>query len=177
SPLTVTPHPVASPEAALLLREYLTDVADRWYLLHHGRTTTPEEIERHLVEDPSGDLTPPDGVFLLARRGDDPAGCAGLRRLDARTVELKRMFVRPGHRGRGLGDALLAAVAETARVWGAERVVLETRRDLTEALTLYARHGYTAIDPYAHGPYTEVWLGKELNTIDGAATAGWPHLT
>ncbi|MER5781609.1 GNAT family N-acetyltransferase [Streptomyces mobaraensis] len=166
-PLTVTPHPVASPEAALVLRAYLTDVADRWYLLHHGRTTTSEEVERHLAEDPSDDLVPPDGVFLLARLGGEPAGCAGLRRLDARTAELKRMFVHPARRGRGVGAALLAAVEETARGWGAERVVLETRRDLREALALYARHGYTAVEPYVHGPYTEVWLGKALNGVDG----------
>ncbi|KAB7849196.1 GNAT family N-acetyltransferase [Streptomyces mobaraensis] len=167
TPLTVTPHPVASPEAALVLRAYLTDVADRWYLLHHGRTTTPEEVERHLAEDPSDDLVPPGGVFLLARLGGEPAGCAGLRRLDARTAELKRMFVHPERRGRGVGAALLAAVEETARGWGAERVVLETRRDLMEARALYARHGYTAVEPYVHGPYTEVWLGKALDRADG----------
>ncbi|MEV4442456.1 GNAT family N-acetyltransferase, partial [Streptomyces sp. NPDC049577] len=58
---TTAPLSVNTPEAAELLRAYLVDVADRWYELHRGRTSTPEEIERHLAEDPSDDLTPPDG--------------------------------------------------------------------------------------------------------------------
>ncbi|WP_171161948.1 GNAT family N-acetyltransferase [Streptomyces sp. I05A-00742] len=162
-PLAITPHPVTAPESAALLRAYLTDVADRWYLLHHGRTTTPEEIDGLLAtEQSSGHLVPPDAVFLLARREDEPAGCAGLRRLDARTAEVTRMYVRPAHRGAGTAPALLEALEETARGWGVARVVLETRRDLTEARALYARHGYADIEPYVHGPYSEVWLGKSL---------------
>ncbi|MBH1935186.1 GNAT family N-acetyltransferase [Streptomyces sp. AV19] len=160
--LVIAPVPVGSATARALLRAYLTDVADRWYLLREQRVCTPEEIERHLAEMPCDDLEQPRGVLLVARRGGEPAGCAGLRRLDEERAEVTRMYVRPAHRGRGVAPALLTALEETARSWGAARVVLETRLDLAEARALYARHGYTGIPAYVHGPHAEVWLGKEL---------------
>ncbi|MFI1967954.1 GNAT family N-acetyltransferase [Streptomyces cinnamoneus] len=161
---TIAPQPVGSPESAALLRAFLVDVADRWYLLHRGSRTTPEEVERHLAEMPSDDLAPPHGVFLMGRHGGAPAGCVGLRRLDGRTAELTRMFVRASLRGTGGAAALVGAAEAVAREWGARRVVLETRRDLREARALYARHGFTEIAPYKTGDeYAEVWLGKELD--------------
>ncbi|WP_372407312.1 GNAT family N-acetyltransferase [Streptomyces luteireticuli] len=128
------------------------------------RAPTPAELERHLAEIHDDDLDPPRGVLLVARRGGEPAGCAGLRRLDGGRAEVTRMYVRPAHRGRGVAPALLTALEETARTWDATHIVLETRRDLTEARALYARHGYTAVPAYVHGPHAEVWLGKELGT-------------
>lgn len=183
APWTVAPRPVGDPVSAALLREYLVDVADRWYELYEGRSSTPEEIERHLAEMPSEDLAPPHGVFLVAHHGGRPAGCAGVRLLldgggaggaaklkpgrtaapePGPTAELKRMFVRPAMRGLGAGGVLLAAAEAAARGLGAGRVVLETRLDLTEARALYTRHGYADVPPFCEGPYSEVWLGKEL---------------
>ncbi|MES4901549.1 MULTISPECIES: GNAT family N-acetyltransferase [unclassified Streptomyces] len=161
--LTVAPLPVGDPVSDGLLREFLIDVADRWYQLHEGRDTTPEEIDRHLVEMPSDDLTPPHGMFLVAQHDGEPAGCAGVRLLDGgSTAELKRVFVRPAKRGLGVGAVLLAAAEAAARELGAERAVLETRLDLREARALYARYGYVDVPPFREGPYTEVWLGKDL---------------
>ncbi|MBL1100192.1 GNAT family N-acetyltransferase [Streptomyces coffeae] len=161
---TVCARPVDDPAATALLRAYLVDVADRYYQLHEGRNATPEEIGRALTEMPSDDLTPPDGVFLLAHHNGEhePAGCAGLRRLDAHTAELKRVFIRPGTRGLGGGGALLAAVDAAAVALGARRIVLDTRLDLVEARALYARHGYREVPPFSDGPYAEVWMAKEL---------------
>ncbi|MBP2402643.1 GNAT family N-acetyltransferase [Streptomyces syringium] len=161
-PWTVGPEPVGSDGSALLLREYLTDVADRWYELNHARTSTPEEIDRHLAEDPSDDLAPPHGVLLVGRHDGEQAGCVGLRRLDARTAELRRMYVRPTKRGLGGAAVLLGAAEDAARAWGVERIVLDTRMDLVEARALYARHGYLPIPRYNESPYAEVWLAKEL---------------
>ncbi|WAP55746.1 GNAT family N-acetyltransferase [Streptomyces sp. S465] len=159
---TVAAGPVDDPVSAMLLREYLVDVADRYYRLHEARDSTPEEIERALAEMPSDDLAPPRGVFLLARHAGELAGCAGLRLLDGRTAELKRVFVRPAKRGLGGGAALLTAAEAAARELGAERIALDTRLDLVEARALYARHGYREVAPFTQGPYAEVWLAKEL---------------
>lgn len=167
---TVAPEPVGSAGSAALLREYLVDVADRWYLLHHGRRCTPEEIERHLAEDPSDDLVPPQGVFLVGRYDGGPAGCVGVRRLDARTAEVKRMFVRPAQRGRGGGPVLLGAAEESARSWGAERLVLDTRLDLVEARALYARQGFRETPAHNDGAYAEVWMTKRLEGVHGRAS-------
>ncbi|MBO0656789.1 GNAT family N-acetyltransferase [Streptomyces triculaminicus] len=162
---TIAPQPAGSPESAALLRAYLVDIADRWYRLHHDRGVTPEEIERHLAEMAADDLAPPHGVLLVARYGGEPAGCAGLLRRDAWTAEVTKVFVREDRRGLGGAPRLMAAAEETARGWGARRLVLNTRRDLVEARALYARHGFTAIEPYKpleEDPFAEVWLGKEL---------------
>ncbi|GAA1675029.1 GNAT family N-acetyltransferase [Streptomyces yatensis] len=165
---TVAARPVDDPVSAMLLREYLVDVADRYYRLHEERDSTPEEIEQALAEMPSDDLAPPRGVFLLAHHEGELAGCAGVRLMDGRTAgperaaELKRVYVRPAKRGLGGGAALLAAVETAAGELGAERIALDTRLDLVEARALYARHGYREVPPFTEGPYAEVWMAKEL---------------
>ncbi|MGK5732711.1 GNAT family N-acetyltransferase [Streptomyces sp. URMC 124] len=166
-PCVVAPQSVRSPEAVDLMRDYMTEVADRWFLLHEDRVTTPEEVEGYVAEEPHDDLAPPAGVLLVARQGGEPVGCLGLRWFDRGrgTAELKRMFVRPAARGLGAAPALLAAAEAVAREWGAERIVLDTRKDLVEAIALYTRHGFAHVPRYntpEDNPYAEVWMGKEL---------------
>ncbi|MCL6301201.1 GNAT family N-acetyltransferase [Streptomyces kronopolitis] len=162
SPWSVAVEPVDSPDAVALLREYYTEVADRYFLLHEGRRSTPREIAEGLAEYPGAALLPPRGVLLVARHGGEAAGCAGVRMLDGRTAELKRMFVRAGRRGRG-GAGLLLGAAEAAAVrLGAGRIRLDTRRDLVEAVALYRRHGFAEIAPYHDDPYAEGFFEKGL---------------
>jgi GNAT superfamily N-acetyltransferase len=160
---TITPAPVASAEAASLLRDYYIDVSDRYHQLHFGRRSASAEIEQGLAGSPSDDLTPPTGLFLLGRYGEDAAGCAGLRVLSPDTVELTRMFVRPAVRGTGGGARLLAAVDAAARGLGARHIVLDTRLDLVEARGMYLKYGYTEIPAYNDRLYAEVWYGRELD--------------
>ncbi|MFF2658288.1 GNAT family N-acetyltransferase [Kitasatospora sp. NPDC058032] len=162
----IAPADVGSTEALALLRDYYVDVANSYYRLHLGRDGTPEEIETGLAGSPSDDLAPPTGVFLLGRYADEPAACAGLRVIDATTVELTRVYVRPVRRGTGGGARLMAAIDEAARALGAERIVLDTRLDLVEARTLYTRHGYREIPAYTDRPYAEIWYAKDLTRAD-----------
>ncbi|MFE6688259.1 GNAT family N-acetyltransferase [Streptomyces sp. NPDC057743] len=173
-PWTIVAEPATSPLARDLLREYYTDVADRYYVLHEGRRSTPQEIDEGVADYPLGDLAPPHGELLVARRDGELAGCAGVRLLDARTAELKQVFVRPGSRGRGAAGALMRAVEATARRLGAERIRLDTRLDLTEAVALYRRHGYAEIAPYHfNDPYAEVFFEKRLTApTDGEPANG-----
>ncbi|GAB3885347.1 GNAT family N-acetyltransferase [Terrabacter terrigena] len=157
-----------------LLRDYYVDVSDRWYRLRHGRDSTPEEVEHGFPRMRSDDLAPPTGEFVVARRPDDPAalgGCVGLRRLrddgGRRVAELRRMYVRPEHRGAGLATALLLCAEEIVRVWGVSTVRLDTRLDLVEARALYLRHGYVEVPAFSDGPYAEVWYAKDLAPPDG----------
>ncbi|WP_411129866.1 GNAT family N-acetyltransferase [Streptomyces sp. x-19] len=169
---TVTVEPAASPLALALLREYYTDVADRYYVLHEGRRSTPQEIDEGVAEYPSDALLPPHGVLLVARDADDePVGCAGVRLWDARTAELKQVFVRPARRGRGVAGRLLEAAEAAAVRLGAERIRLDTRRDLTEAVALYRRRGYVEIAPYHDDRYAEIFFEKRL-VGSGAHAAG-----
>ncbi|MGA5140528.1 GNAT family N-acetyltransferase [Streptomyces azureus] len=159
---TVAPEPYDSPVAAALWRAYYTEVSDRWYLLHEGRRTDPDELEREIANQPGAELAPPRGQLLVARYGGEPAGTAGVRLLDGTTAELKRVFLHESMRGKG-GAALLVGAAENAaRALGADRIVLDTRGDLVEARALYARLGYTETEPYNGDPYAEHWFAKPL---------------
>ncbi|ARF55126.1 GNAT family N-acetyltransferase [Streptomyces gilvosporeus] len=160
---TVSPEPVDSPDAWELLREYYTEVAGRYYALHEDRRATPEEIAEGLAQYPDVHLAPPHGVLLVARHGGAAAGCAGVRLLDERTAELKQVFVRARHRGRGGADALLTAAESAAARMGAERIRLDTRLDLVEAIAFYRRHGFAEIPPYHDGIYAEIFFEKRLS--------------
>lgn len=108
-------------------------------------------------------FVPPAGVFLVLRDDtNDPAGCGGIRRLDATRFEVKHLYVRESGRGRGWGRMLLAALEREARAAGATELVLDTHHTLTAAATLYARSGFTEIEPYNDNPNATVWRGKAL---------------
>ncbi|AJT67354.3 hypothetical protein T261_5738 [Streptomyces lydicus] len=165
-PWTVSAEPWGSPDARALLRDYYTEVADRYFALHEGRRATPEEIAEGLAEYPDDHLTPPHGVLLIARYGDAVAGCAGVRLLDERTAELKQMFVRIPYRGRGGAGGLLTAAESAAVRMGAGRIRLDTRLDLVEAIALYRRHGFTEIPRYHDDIYAEIFFEKRLGVFE-----------
>ncbi|MDT0390420.1 GNAT family N-acetyltransferase [Streptomyces dubilierae] len=159
---TVLPEPYDSAVATALWRAYYTEVSDRWYLLHEGRRTDPDELEREIAKQPGADLVPPRGQLLVARYGGEPAGTAGVRLLDATTAELTRVFVHGPMRGKGGAPLLVRAAEDAARALGAARMVLDTRGDLVEARALYARLGYRETAPYNDDPYAEHWFSRRL---------------
>lgn len=159
---TIAPEPVDSPAAAALWRAYYTEVSDRYYLLHEGRRTDPAELEREITVHPGAELAPPTGRLLVARYGGEPAGSAGVRLLDATTAELTRVFVHEAMRGKGGAALLVGAAEEAARALGAGQLILDTRSDLVEARSLYARLGYTETGPHNDDKYAEHWFRKDL---------------
>jgi ribosomal protein S18 acetylase RimI-like enzyme len=96
----------------------------------------------------------PQGYFmlLLAREEGLPAGCVALREVDPRSAEMKRLYVRPAHQGRGVGRALAEAAIAAARNGGYERVVLDTLPKMREAFALYRSLEFRAIPPYLAEP-------------------------
>lgn len=155
---TVTSASINDSHACDLLRLYFAEMASRYF----GRAATDEEVDVAMIEDPSADLAPPGGLFLLVRRAGEPAGCVGLRRLSTEIAEITRMFIRADARRQGGGSALLTAVERSARQMGATVVRLDTRHDLVEARSLYAKHGYVEIPAYSNGPYADHWFEKRL---------------
>ncbi|MYV49515.1 GNAT family N-acetyltransferase [Streptomyces sp. SID2888] len=160
---TVAVEPPDSPASVTLWREYYTEVSDRWYLLHQGHRTDPEELEREIAADSGAELAPPAGRLLVARYAGEPTGTAGVRLLDPATAELKRVFLRRELRGRGGAPLLVSAAEEAARALGARRIVLDTRHDLVEARALYSRLGYRETEPHNDQLYAEHWFAKPLS--------------
>lgn len=152
-----------TPAAEALFREYYTEVAGRYHVLHGFDPITPEDIEEGLATYPPGQLAPPRGVVFVARYEGEPAACAGLLLIDGgRTAELKRVFVRAPWRGLGAARVLMGVLERRAAELGAERLRLDTRRDLTEAVALYRAHGYAEIPAYKEDPYADVFFEKRL---------------
>jgi GNAT superfamily N-acetyltransferase len=110
------------------------------------------------------ELLAPHGAFLVANLGGRPVGCGAVRKLDETTAEIKRMWIDPAVRGRGVGRRLLAALEDAARALGCHVVRLDTSTDLVEALALYRSAGYRDIPAYNDNPYASVWLEKEFLT-------------
>jgi len=110
----------------------------------------------------TGDMSPPNGVLLLARRGEQPLGCGALKLTPGRPAYLKRMWVAPGARGLGLGRRLLRALEQYAQATGAPGVQLETNRALSEAIAIYRRAGYTEVEPFNDEPYAHHWFEKRF---------------
>lgn len=100
-----------------------------------------------------GTYAPPRGRLLLAIEDGNPAGCVGLREWDPDAAELKRLYVAPAYRGRGLGRVLTEAALSEARAVGYRRVRLDTIPSVMQpAIALYRDLGFREIPPYRENP-------------------------
>jgi GNAT superfamily N-acetyltransferase len=104
------------------------------------------------LADLPGRYAPPDGALLVARAGGEAIGCIGIRSLGGETCELKRLYVRPEHRGDGTGRRLVHAAIDEARRRGYRRMRLDTVPGMERAQMLYERLGFREIAPYTDNP-------------------------
>ncbi|WES65868.1 GNAT family N-acetyltransferase [Microbacter sp. GSS18] len=152
--------PADAPDAQALLAEYFRARAAGFADQSITYTTTFPDVAA---------FTPPRGVFVIV---DDDAGsavgCGGIRSIPAGPLgaryEVKHLFLRPETRGRGWGVLLMDELERRARAFGAAELVLDTHHSLEAAAALYARSGFTAIEPYNDNPNATRWYGKPLAT-------------
>ena len=100
-----------------------------------------------------GDYAPPSGRLLLAREFDQLVGCVALHAVGPTTCEMKRLFLRPEYRSRGLGRVLVEAIIEEGREIGYTHMRLDTISDrMGRAVELYKSIGFVEIEPYYQTP-------------------------
>ena len=129
-------------DARRLLLEYVESL---------GVDLSFQNFEQELAEFPAGYL-PPSGTLLLAHVGEGLAGSIAMRGLDANVCEMKRLYVRPGFRGHGVGRILAVAVIEAAKGIGYSFMRLDTLPGMEDAQRLYAALGFHEIDAYYENP-------------------------
>ena len=108
------------------------------------------------------ELRPPGGAYLVGYEGEEAVAGGGLRRLGDGVAEIKRMYVRPAARSRGVAAALLAALESTALSLGYAAVRLDTGPKQVHAQRLYRAAGYVDVPPYNDNPFACFWGEKRL---------------
>lgn len=130
-----------SPDAMPLIAELDADLLRHDYPAESRHAFSVEKLIRENV------------IFFVVRYDGEPAACAGLKLFGAEYAEVKRMFVRPAFRGRGLGKAVLRYMTEYARARDIPLLRLETGIYQVEAIGLYERFGFQRRRPF--GEYRE----------------------
>jgi len=111
-----------------------------------------QSFEKELAELP-GEYARPFGRLLLVAHGSEFAGCIALHKIREETCEMKRLYVRPQFRGKGLGKVLAERVVADAREIGYKRLRLDTVEPVMgDAVALYRKLGFREIAPYRENP-------------------------
>src|SRR5579864_7506135 len=111
-----------------------------------------QNFDKELAELP-GDYAPPDGRLLLAVCETKVAGCVALHKLVAEICEMKRLYLRPQFRGKGLGRVLADRIITEARQIGYRQMRLDTVEPVMgDAVAMYRKIGFREIEPYRANP-------------------------
>jgi GNAT superfamily N-acetyltransferase len=143
----------ASPDALRCIRAYFDELdrrSDSGFDPGAGISAEPDE------------LTPPRGALLLAYDGPAAVACGAVKHHPREPSEIKRMWVAPEARGRGLARRLLAELEHIAAASGAIVTRLETNRALVEAIAMYRSAGYVEVAPFNDEPFAHHWFEKRL---------------
>jgi GNAT superfamily N-acetyltransferase len=111
-----------------------------------------QNFEQELADLP-GSYAPPDGRLLLAEHAVQLAGCVALHKWEDGICEMKRLYLRPAFRGKGLGRLLAEAIIAEARTIGYQRMRLDTIEPIMkDAVQMYRRLGFREIEAYRANP-------------------------
>lgn len=151
--ISVREQQLEDPVSAALVSDYVAEI----------RAMYPEWTPNVPPRMDAGDVEPPAGRWLVAYRDGQAVGCAGLKRLDEHTAEIKRIYVVPAARGAGVSRALLRGLEDAARAIGYDAVRLDTGAKQPASVALFRAAGYTAIADYNANPVASFWFEKRLD--------------
>ncbi len=129
------------------------------------------ELGARLAGDPTlshatdpAEVTPPRGDFCIVSEvaTGETIGFGAVHVVEPGVVEIKRMWLKPDVRGRGLGRFLLKHLENRARALGARRVILGVNEELVEAFGLYRASGYEQVERFEDNPHVTHFFGKQL---------------
>lgn len=145
-------EPFEDDSAQALLASFIAEIAELYpgWLPSRGPSAVAADFE------------PPAGRFVVAYVDGRPVACGGLKRLDPRVGEIKRLFVCADVRRRGLGRRLLDHLETVAAAEGCEVVRLDTGAQQPNAVRLFEAAGYRQIPDYNGNPFAGYWFEKPL---------------
>jgi GNAT superfamily N-acetyltransferase len=152
-PIAIRRADPASPEAQACLAAYFAELDRRF----PGGFEPTRSVSADVDE-----VTPPRGAFLIVELAGVARGCGAVKTLEPGVGEVKRMWLHPDLRGRGMGRKLLDALEAEARALGLRVLKLDTSRHLDEAIALYRKAGYVEVPAYNDNPYAAHWFEKTL---------------
>lgn len=141
-------------EVKFLIREYTKRL---------NRDLTFQNLDEEL-KDPKKKYTAPEGELLVALNEEQQViGMVAYHKHSSTRCEMKRLYITPLGRGQKIGEKLIAAIIEKARLAGYEEMVLDTIKPLETAIHLYHKCGFTECDPYYNNPMSDViYMSKKL---------------
>jgi putative acetyltransferase len=131
-------------------------------LAEYGLQPDPGDTDADLIDIEQSYFARGGAFYVLEDPPGSIIGAYGLYRIDERTCELRKMYLRREFRGRGLGRHLLEDALANARKLGFKKVVLETASVLKEAIALYQSYGFTPHHPDHLSPRCDQAYSLEL---------------
>jgi ribosomal protein S18 acetylase RimI-like enzyme len=137
----------------LLIREYVESL---------GLDLGFQGLEEELSQLP-GKYAAPEGALLVATSGTTLCGCVAMKKLEPGICEMKRLYVREGFKGMGIGRVLVSHILERAKAKGYRAMRLDSLETMRPAVALYRSFGFEATEPYVFNPLPgALYLEKTL---------------
>ncbi|HEX5233739.1 MAG TPA: GNAT family N-acetyltransferase [Silvibacterium sp.] len=142
----------------------MVEHADEAYAIVREYYDAVDVVVRDNSEEFAEQYFGPGSGIWLAREDKTMLGCIALRPLPQmeQSGEVKRLYVKPQGRGRGIADGLLEALEEYAAEFGYRRLYLDTKDDLLPAIRFYEQHGYERCERYNQNPQATIFMAKDL---------------
>jgi GNAT superfamily N-acetyltransferase len=157
-PLTLRPASVDSGPGGALAQAMREEIA----AVYQGLDLDGERMPKA----GAAELSPPGGAFIVGYEGETPVCCGGVKRLPDGACEIKRMYVAPEARGRGVARALLHALEDQARALGYTIARLDTGPKQPHARALYESEGYVEVGNFNGNPVATFFGERPLLSIE-----------